>query len=77
MTAPAILVVTGASGSGKTAGVRALELRALAGVRCYYFDAVGVPSHEEMERNFGGPERWQALTTQRWLDGISSPVGVP
>src|SRR5262245_34469603 len=46
MSTPGILVVTGASGSGKTATVRALEARALPGVRCYYFDAVGVPAAE-------------------------------
>ena len=65
--APAIIVVTGASGSGKTAGVSALAARALPGVRCYHFDAVGVPSREEMDRDFGGGEQWQALKTQEWL----------
>ena len=69
---PAILVVTGASGSGKTAAVRALEARALPGVRCYYFDEVGVPSREEMDRDFGGDEQWQAVTTQRWLDRLAT-----
>jgi len=65
--APAILVVTGASGSGKTAAVSALAERALPGVRCYHFDAIGVPSREEMDREFGGGEQWQALKTQEWL----------
>jgi hypothetical protein len=68
----AILVVTGASGSGKTAAVRALDARGLPGVRCYHFDAVGVPSLEEMDRDFGGGEQWQALTTQRWLDWFAT-----
>jgi hypothetical protein len=72
MTAPAILVVTGASGSGKTATVRALEARALPGIRCYYFDAIGVPPIEQMRRDFGGPEQWQAVTTQRWLDQLTT-----
>jgi hypothetical protein len=62
-----ILVVTGASGSGKTAAVSALAARALPGVRCYHFDAIGVPSREEMDREFGGGEQWQALKTQEWL----------
>ena len=69
---PAVVVVTGASGSGKTAAVRALDARGLLDVRCYYFDAVGVPSREEMDRDFGGGEQWQALTTQRWLDQFAS-----
>ena len=69
---PAILVVTGASGSGKTAAVRALDARGLPGVRCYYFDTIGVPSREEMERDFGGGENWQAVTTERWLESLAA-----
>jgi hypothetical protein len=68
----AILVVTGASGSGKTTTVRALEARALPGVRCYYFDAVGVPATEALERQFGSPESWQAVTTRAWLDRLAA-----
>jgi len=64
MTTPGILVVTGASGSGKTATVRALEARALSGIRCYYFDAVGVPSAEDRG---SGPDGWQAVTTREWI----------
>jgi hypothetical protein len=62
-----ILVVTGASGAGKTAGVRALEARNLQGVRCFYFDSIGVPTAEEMRREHGGGEQWQAWATRRWL----------
>jgi hypothetical protein len=69
---PGILVVTGASGSGKTATVRALEARALSGVRCYYFDAVGVSNAEALERDFGSPEGWQAVTTRAWLDRLAA-----
>jgi hypothetical protein len=72
MPLPGILVVTGASGSGKTATVQALEARALPGVRCYYFDAVGVPSVETMHRDFGGPEQWQAAMTQEWIDRLTA-----
>ena len=52
--------------------VRAVEARALPGVGCYYFDSVGVPSPEEMCRDFGTPGQWQALTTQRWLDRFAA-----
>lgn len=72
MRISAILIVTGASGSGKTTTVRALEARALPGVRCYYFDAVGVPAPEALEREFGSPESWQALTTRAWLDRLAA-----
>src|SRR5262245_33574898 len=72
MISAGILVVTGASGSGKTATVQALEARALRGVRCYYFDVVGVPSVETMRRDFGGPEQWQAAMTQEWIDRLTA-----
>lgn len=67
MAAPALLFITGASGAGKTTAVRALEARALAGVRCFYFDAVGVPSPAEMIRHYGSGEAWQAATTVHWV----------
>jgi len=69
---PGILVVTGASGSGKTTTVRALEARALSGVHCYYFDAVGVPRADVLERDLGSPEGWQAMTTRAWLDRLAA-----
>ena len=74
-----ILVVTGASGAGKTAAVRAIEARALAGVGCFYFDSMGVPSAEVMDRDFGGGDRWQAHATAQWLsrlDGLPTDVRV-
>ena len=72
MRIPGILVVTGASGSGKTTTVRALEARALFGVHCYYFDAVGVPGADVLERDLGSPEGWQAMTTRAWLDRLAA-----
>ncbi len=62
-----ILVVTGASGAGKTAAVRALDARAVPGVRCFYFDSIGVPTADVMERDYGGGEQWQASATAEWL----------
>lgn len=70
-----IVVVTGASGSGKTAAVTALEARALPGVRCFYFDSIGVPTLEAMERDHGGPERWQATATNEWLARLAALEG--
>jgi len=64
MKSTSILVVTGASGAGKTTAVRSLEKRAYAHVRCHYFDSLGVPSLEAMGRDFGGPEAWQLNATR-------------
>ncbi|HEY6457760.1 MAG TPA: hypothetical protein VIY90_21000 [Steroidobacteraceae bacterium] len=52
---------------GKTTAVRAIEARTLAGVRCFYFDSVGVPTAEEMRRDHGGGEQWQSWATRWWL----------
>jgi hypothetical protein len=67
-----ILVVTGASGAGKTATVQALDSRGVPGVRCFYFDSIGVPTAAVMERDYGGGEQWQALATAEWLARLGS-----
>jgi ABC-type methionine transport system ATPase subunit len=41
---PAILVVVGASGAGKTTLVRRLAALELSGVGCYSFDDIGISS---------------------------------
>jgi RNase adaptor protein for sRNA GlmZ degradation len=65
-----ILVVTGASGAGKTAAVQALEARAVPGVTCFYFDSIGVPTADVMQRDYGGAEQWQASATTEWLERL-------
>ncbi|HEX3759818.1 MAG TPA: AAA family ATPase [Kofleriaceae bacterium] len=56
-----IVVVTGASGAGKTTVVTRLAERKLAGVSCAFFDSIGVPPPEEM------PPDWQETTTSEWI----------
>ncbi len=65
--APSIVVVTGASGAGKTAAVSALAALDLPGVRCFHFDSIGVPSADAMEQDYGGGDAWQAWATRQWL----------
>lgn len=72
MSKPAILVVTGVSGAGKTAAVRCLEARRRPDVRCFYFDSIGVPSEEVMKRDFGGEDGWQADATRRWISRLAT-----
>jgi len=67
-----IVVVTGASGAGKTAAVSALEARDVPGVRCFYFDSIGVPTADVMERDHDGPEKWQAWATNQWLARLAT-----
>jgi len=64
---PAILVLTGASGAGKTTLVHALDAMRLPGVGCYFFDSIGVPSPEEMVRRWGSGDAWQSAMTEEWI----------
>lgn len=73
MSSPSIIVVTGASGSGKTTLVKALEQRELDGIRCHYFDSIGVPSTDEMTREFGSPAAWQETMTRQWIARLVRP----
>jgi energy-coupling factor transporter ATP-binding protein EcfA2 len=72
MAVPAILVVTGASGVGKTTLVHALQARAIAGVRCYHFDSVGIPSTAQMMAVYGSPQAWQVATTHQWIARLAA-----
>ncbi len=67
MTQPRIVIVTGASGAGKTTLVQALDQRRLDGVLCYYFDSIGVPASGEMTARFGSPGAWQEAMTRQWI----------
>lgn len=67
-----ILVVTGASGAGKTAAVDTLSARVVPGIECFHFDSIGVPTAEVMERHYGGGEQWQAEATAEWLARLGS-----
>jgi energy-coupling factor transporter ATP-binding protein EcfA2 len=66
-TRPAQLVVLGASGAGKTTLVRRLAALALPGIGCYHFDAIGVPSAEEIAARVGEGESWQAWALDAWV----------
>jgi hypothetical protein len=78
---PAILVVCGVSGAGKTTLVQRLDALALPGVTCHHFDTIGVPSVDEMNARFGGGAAWQAWALDQWIarltrsgDGVALAV---
>jgi hypothetical protein len=64
---PAVLVVTGASGAGKTTLVRRLAALELPGVGCHEFDAIGIPTPEEIEARFGDGAAFQAWALDEWM----------
>jgi len=72
MPSRSILVITGASGSGKTAIVTALSAQAAPGIRYHHFDAVGVPNPETMTAQYGSPEGWQVAICHQWITRLAT-----
>ncbi len=74
-----LIFINGASGTGKTTAVKALAAKRLPEVAFHYFDSVGVPSTEQMIKEFGSVEEWQRQRTIDWVKRVaqnSEPVQV-
>ncbi len=65
-----IFFVIGASGAGKTTAVKNIEKDHPDKFNFCYFDTIGVPSDEEMVKQFGSAEEWQRVTTEKWVRNI-------
>ncbi len=59
--------VTGVSGTGKTTAVREVDKMNLPGLAVFYFDSIGVPPFEEMEKEYGSADEWQRVKTIEWV----------
>ncbi len=67
-TTPSVLCITGASGVGKTATLRALRERIDARVLpMLELDSLGVPSEAEMHAAWDSPRGWQKAMTYHWV----------
>lgn len=73
------LILTGASGSGKTTIADRVEACADGRIHVLRFDSVGVPSPEEMTVQYGSGEGWQRAMTHQWIKRIQTllPEGKP
>jgi uridine kinase len=54
-----LVILIGASGSGKTTIARRIEDRFAEDVEVFYFDRIGLPSPEKMIAEYGSGEAWQ------------------
>ncbi|HEY0218602.1 MAG TPA: hypothetical protein VGC26_02375 [Afipia sp.] len=63
----ALIVLTGASGSGKTAIATAIAELYPDDFAVYRFDSIGVPPVDVMIRDHGSPEAWQRDKTIDWM----------
>lgn len=84
--AHAVIVLTGASGAGKSAMLAELERREIPGVRCIYAHewrmpdgpavpgAVGRPSDEQIAAHYGDEAAYWPTHARRWIDHwVSNP----
>ncbi|MBR1088623.1 hypothetical protein JQ621_14220 [Bradyrhizobium manausense] len=65
-----MVVLTGASGSGKTTIAETIAQKCRQ-VRVFRFDSIGVPSPEERIAGWGSGEGWQRAMTIEWLTRIA------
>jgi hypothetical protein len=65
---PALLCVTGASGTGKTATLTALRAKIESRLLpTLLFDSLGVPSESEMKEGWESGRGWQKAMTWHWV----------
>ncbi len=67
-----LVILTGASGSGKTAIAEAIETGHPGLAEVLHFDSIGVPSSEAMVAGWGSGEAWQRAMTVDWMARIAA-----
>lgn len=67
-----LVVLTGASGSGKTAIAQAIASQRPSVAEVLRFDSIGVPSAHAMIAGWGSSEAWQRAMTLDWMARISA-----
>jgi len=66
-----LVILTGASGSGKTAIAEAIASERPPLAKVLHFDRIGVPPLEERSALWGTEEAWQRAMTFGWMGRIS------
>jgi len=71
MAKNALYFITGSSSSGKTTLLKGVVESIYPNLRAWHFDDLGVPSLEEMNTKYGGPEQWQAYNAHQWIGKVA------
>lgn len=72
-----LVILTGASGSGKTTIAERIERDHTRLARVFRFDRIGVPSPEERVAGWGSGQGWQRAMTLEWLSRIAVMLDRP
>jgi hypothetical protein len=67
-----LVILTGASGSGKTTIANRIALRSGGGIEVHSFDSAGVPPLDRMIAQHGSAERWQRVMTFQWFSRLAA-----
>ena len=71
-----IIIITGASGVGKTTLVNSLKSTLNKNdFQFLKFNGIGVPSFEEMIEKHGSPAKWQEIKTYEWIEKLVNNLG--
>jgi thiamine kinase-like enzyme/adenylate kinase family enzyme len=70
ISVPFIIFISGVSGAGKTTLLKKLCNQAPKSTECLHFDSIGVPSVEDMIKQYGSPSEWQRAMTNLWVDKL-------
>jgi hypothetical protein len=70
-----LVLLTGASGSGKTAIAETIRIERPDLAEVLHFDSIGVPSPEAMVAGWGSGEAWQRAMTLSWMARIAAISG--
>ncbi|MGM4909398.1 AAA family ATPase [Rhizobium sp. 768_B6_N1_8] len=69
-----LVILTGASGAGKTTIAEAIERLHGHEIDVFYKDRIGVPPVQDMIDKFGSVEGWQRAATFEWMARLSPLV---
>jgi len=69
-----LVILTGASGAGKTTIAEAIERLHGQEIDVFYKDRIGVPPVQDMIDKFGSVEGWQRAATFEWMGRLSPLV---
>ncbi|HEX5182488.1 MAG TPA: hypothetical protein VFW19_04975 [Allosphingosinicella sp.] len=70
-----LVILTGASGAGKTSIARAFAAEHPGEAEVHFFDSIGVPTVERMIADHGAPDEWQRAATIGWLARLADRAG--
>ncbi|HWG77256.1 MAG TPA: zeta toxin family protein [Steroidobacteraceae bacterium] len=70
---PSLVILTGASGAGKTALAAAVRQQQIHGCRVLHFDSIGIPTQLPQSRHEDQPGRtWQRENTLLWMARVAA-----